>query len=76
MYFEEKHFSFSDEHMTLITADVTMARIPVWQICWLINFKELCLNGFSIGNVWGKFDPLYLLSTWMHQNTSFLNVSS
>ena len=29
------------------------------------NFKGLSLNSFSIGNVWGKFKVLYLLSAWV-----------
>ena len=29
-------------------------------ICWLVNFKAMFLNGFSIGDAWGMFEVVYL----------------
>ena len=43
-------------------------------VSWLTS-KGLCLNGFSIGNVWEKFKALYLPSAWVDRSAFFINVS-
>ena len=45
------------------------------RVQYLINFKELYLNGFSIGNIWENFKLHYLLRAWTHQSAFFLNIS-
>ena len=61
------------KQLALIIVDVTVVHLVVWlrpQICQLLNFKGLYLTGFSIGNVWEKFQVLYFLA---HQSAVFLN---
>ena len=59
----------------IMNDDAIVCNIQLALATNFVNFKAMQLNGFSIGNIWGIFEPPYLLHSSSYWST-FYSITS